>query len=82
LYASKTIFVAWEHLMEDQFAKNVVSAYGGDPSTVPPWPGSDFDSIFVIKLQQLGGKTTVTFTIDHEGLNDKIGTAFPAAAKP
>jgi hypothetical protein len=68
--------------MEDQFARNIVTAYGGDASTVPGWPHGDFDSIFVIRLTRTGNKTTVTFTHDHEGLNGKLSNTFPGNAPP
>ena len=73
VYASATIFVAWEHKYLDEFVKDMIKAAGGDPSQVPGWPGNDFDSIFVIRLaHNKGGKggTTATFTRDTEGLNN------------
>lgn len=80
-YANSVIFVAWEHLMEDKFAKNVMAAYSKDASVVPDWPGKDFDSIFVIRLAHAGGATTATFTLDHEGLDDKLTDTFPSSAR-
>jgi len=74
-YSKAVIFVAWEHKYLDDFAKAVVKEYGGD-AVVPDWPGKDYDSIFVIKIQRGGagaGKATVTFAVDHEGLDGKLG---------
>jgi hypothetical protein len=84
LYASSVLFVAWEHGYEDDFAKQMVKSYGGDPSIVPPWPDSDYDTIFVIRLTRVGTSTTETFTIDHEGLNGKLSNtlASPATSVP
>lgn len=79
-YASSVVYVAWEHVYLDQFAQNLVKSYGGDPSTVPPWAGSDYDTIFVIRLQHNGATTTATFTVDHEGLDGKLGAGFPVPA--
>jgi hypothetical protein len=79
-YSGKTIFVAWEHAYLDEFAKSLVQAYGVDPTTVPAWPGSDFDTIFVIRLQRSASPTTATFTIDHEGLNGKLSDTPPGPA--
>lgn len=79
-YANAVIFVAWEHGMEDQFAKNVMADYSKNASVVPDWPGKDFDSIFVIRLAHTGGTTTATFTLDHEGLDDKLTDTYPTSA--
>jgi len=63
-YQNSRIFIAWEHKNLDKAVKNIVAARGGDASLVPEWPGSDFDSIFVITLDQ--GK--VSFRQEREGL--------------
>jgi hypothetical protein len=69
-YHNATIFMAWEHGVLDTFAKDVVKRFGGNPNKVPAWPGSDFDTIFVLKISRAGGRATVAFSIDHEGLNN------------
>lgn len=76
-YASAKIFVAWEHWYEERFAKHLLSRFGGDPSRVPSWSNSDYDMIYVVRLTRAGGKTTATFTLDHEGLNDKLSDECP-----
>jgi hypothetical protein len=76
-YASATVFIAWEHVFEEHFARDMVKKFGGDPRAVPAWPNSDYDSIYVIRLIRSGGKTTVTFKVEHEGLNDKLGNQCP-----
>ena len=68
-YQKATIFVAWEHFLLDDFAKNLLKANGGDPTQVPAWPDNEYDAIFVVKITRLAGVTSVAFTIDHEGLN-------------
>lgn len=69
-YQNATVFIAWEHGLLDDFAKNMVKDNGGDPAQVPSWPGKDYDTIFVIKITRSGDHTSVAFTIDHEGLNN------------
>jgi hypothetical protein len=69
-YRSATVFVAWEHVLLDMLAKKMVKENGGSSSQVPSWPGDDYDTIFVIKITHASGGNTVTFTIDHEGLNN------------
>ena len=68
-YRNALVFVAWEHLKLDDLVKNMVSALGGDPTAVPPWPGKDYDSIFVLKIRTEGDKRGIIFRIDHEGLD-------------
>lgn len=80
-YRSATVFVAWEHVLLDQFAKNMLQDHGGNPAQVAPWPGNDYDTIFLIKITRSGGTTSVTFTKDHEGLNDLLTDSFPQPAK-
>lgn len=79
-YANAVVFVAWEHLWLDKFVKQVVGDFGGDAKSVPHWYGKDYDSIYIIRITD--GKT-VTFTLDHEGL-DPVGipASIPAAVAP
>jgi hypothetical protein len=68
-YQTATIFIAWEHGLLDQFAKNLLKDNGGDATKVPAWPGDDFDTIFVFKITHSDTGNTVAFTMDHENLN-------------
>ncbi|HSY17789.1 MAG TPA: hypothetical protein VK815_05610 [Candidatus Acidoferrales bacterium] len=68
-YRSAVVFVAWEHGLLDKFVKNVVKDNGGDDAKVPIWQGSDFDSIFLIKIVHASTGDSVEFTIEHENLN-------------
>jgi len=63
-YQNSRIFIAWEHKNLDKAVKNIVAARGGDANSVLKWPGSDFDSVFVVTLDQ--GK--VSFRQESEGL--------------
>jgi len=69
-YQSATVFIAWEHGLLDQFAKNLIKDNGGDPAQVPAWPANDFDTIFLLKITRSGTGSSVAFIIDHEGLNN------------
>jgi hypothetical protein len=64
-YQSAVVFVAWEHGLLDQFAKNLVKDNGGDPAQVPAWPADDYDTIFLIKITRGANGNSMTFTIDH-----------------
>jgi hypothetical protein len=69
-YQNATVFVAWEHVLLDTFVKDMLKANGASPDQVPAWPGSDFDSIFLIKITRSETGQSARFSIDHEGLND------------
>jgi hypothetical protein len=73
-YKSATVFVVWEHIVLDLFVKDLVKAYGGDSTQVPPWPHKDYDTIFVIKITRGERRESVAFTIDHENLNNLSDT--------
>lgn len=68
-YQNATVFIAWEHGLLDNFARNMVKDNGSDPKEVPDWSNNEYDMIFVFKRTALNGKTGFSFTIDHEGLN-------------
>ncbi|CAI2002630.1 Uncharacterised protein [Serratia quinivorans] len=73
-YQNSRIFIAWEHKNLDKAVKAIVAARGGDANLVPKWPGSDFDSIFVVTLDQ----DKVSFRQESEGLTQLAETC-PAA---
>ncbi len=76
-YASSKVFIAWEHYYEEKFAKELVKKFGGNPDQVPTWDNSEYDMIYVIRLTRTGGKTEVSFSADHEGLNEKLSNECP-----
>jgi hypothetical protein len=67
-YASSTIFVTWEHLKLVEVVQNIMNAYGSG-ITVPAWPSTDYDSLYVVRLTNNGGVVTAQFEHDFEGLN-------------
>ena len=73
-YQNSRIFIAWEHKNLDKAVKSIVAARGGDANQVPEWPGSDFDSILVVTLDQ--GK--VAFRQESEGLT-QLADSCPGA---
>ena len=66
------VLVAWEHAVLAKLARLLIADHGGDPATVPDWQGSDFDSIYVIKIVQ--SPPSVTFEHLHEGLDNQPAT--------
>jgi len=79
-YHNATIFVAWEHVLLDELVKDLLKAQGGNAKQVPPWPGNDYDTIFLVKITRSQGTPSVAFTIDHEGLTN-LSDAYPQIAK-
>lgn len=76
-YAQARIFVAWEHGYLHDFAQQFLKSYGDAPSVIPPWPGSDYDTIYVFQLTQHNGKPHLSFRLEHEGLNSSLSDACP-----
>jgi len=68
-YQRSLIFVAWEHIALDQLVKNLVATLGGNSAIVPTWTSKDFDSIYVVRIQTVKDRKTVTFQHDYERLN-------------
>ena len=64
-----TQFIAWEHSLLDAFAKKLAQDNGVDPAQIPAWAGEEYDLIFVFKITTENGRRSLTFTLDHEGLN-------------
>ena len=75
------VFVAWEHTLLDQLVKRLMTTFGSDAGDVPDWPKDDYDSIFVVRIHSEGGKRTVTFAHEQEGLNG-LSVDCPQAKKP
>ena len=67
-YADSTIFVAWEHLQLVKLVQNIMNAYGGGV-TVPAWASTDYDSLYVVRVNYVGGTVNAQFTRETEGLN-------------
>jgi hypothetical protein len=78
-YQNATIFVSWEHALLDEFVKDLLKTNGGNAAEVPAWPGSDYDTIFVVRIIQSDGAHSAIFAMDHEGLNN-LNDACPRVA--
>lgn len=68
-YQRATVFVAWESTAMEQLVKRLLSAFGSDAGDVPGWAAEDYDGIFVVRLRTEGGKRTVTFAREQQGLD-------------
>lgn len=69
-YQKALIFVAWEHNELAKLVRQLVSEFQGDPNQVPNWQGSDFDSLYVVRITGPGSTRSISFTQDHEGLSN------------
>ena len=77
-YANSVIFVAWEHIALYQFARQMLLSNGKDPSVVPDWPNSDYDTIYIFRILRPNGMPQVTLTIAKEMLDNSLSDACPA----
>jgi hypothetical protein len=78
-YRKALIFVAWEHHELECAVKQLVGQFGGDPKEVPKWDNKDFDSIYIVRVQNGRPAKSVSFTRDREGL-DNLSTGCPGAS--
>jgi hypothetical protein len=69
-YRSSLIYVAWEHHQLERLVKQLVSAFHGDPDQVPQWKGTDFDSLYIVRITNRDGTKSISFTRDQEGLSN------------
>lgn len=73
-YAHALIFVAWEHTLLNELVRHLATLGGGDPASIPTWRGSDFDSMFIVRVARTDGKVSAAFARDAEGLNNQPTT--------
>jgi hypothetical protein len=71
------IYLVWEHVYLNQFAKQLLKAYGKDPSVVPDWPNDEFDRIYVFQIKNVGKKKDLTFSIEQQQLTGTLSDKCP-----
>jgi hypothetical protein len=71
-------FLSWEHKNLVTAAKALVKNSGGDAALVPAWPSADFDSVYVVKLDDQ--QHFKSFARESEGLNG-VAEQCPGAVK-
>ena len=76
--ANSVIYLAWEHVYLNEFAKRLLKAYGKDQSAVPDWPNDEYDRIYVFRIKEVGGKKDLTFSIESQGLTGSLSDKCPA----
>jgi hypothetical protein len=70
-YHNALVFVAWEHALLVKVVRRLVTDMGGDATVVPDWAGSDFDGLYVVRITRDGGRTSVAFRRDTQGLDGR-----------
>jgi hypothetical protein len=75
--ANSVIYLAWEHVYLNQFAKRLLKAYGEDPSVVPDWPNDEYDRIYIFKIKEVGKKKILTFSTEQQMLTDSLSDKCP-----
>lgn len=71
--ATTTIFVSWEHEYLQRLLQNIMNHYGGG-AVVPAWASTDFDSLYVVRVNYAGGTISATIERQSEGLNGQSTT--------
>ena len=67
--------------MLNRFAKQMLRSYGDNPAKVPAWPNSDYDRIYIFKIQPTHGRPKLSFKIKHEDLNGTLSSTCPGPAR-
>lgn len=80
-YHNSLSFVAWEHFNAELLTKMIFKRVGAKSIKVPAWRSSDFDSIYIIKLDWRTNPITATFIHDYEQLNNEP-TQCPVILQP
>lgn len=80
-YRNAVVLVGWEHKMLEDAVKGMLKNMGGAKGVVPHWKGSDFDSMYVLKIERSGGQVSAKFSVEHEQL-DGLPASCPSATKP
>jgi hypothetical protein len=75
--ANSVVYLAWEHAYLNQFAKQLLKAYGKDPSVVPDWPNDEYDRIYVFRIKDVEGKKDLMFNVEHQGLTGSLSDKCP-----
>lgn len=74
--AEATVFVAWEHHLVRQAARDLLTKLGGDPAEVPKWDNDDFDTLYVVTVTGDGATRRASFRAERQGL-DRLPDACP-----
>lgn len=69
-YENTVIFIAWEHDNLVKAAKSIIKSEGGNPDVIPKWQSSDFDSIYVLRINRDNNSKIITFEHNQQGLNN------------
>jgi hypothetical protein len=76
--ANSVIYLAWEHVYLNEFAKRLLKTFGEDPSLVHDWPNDEYDRIYVFRIKDVGGKKGLTFSVEQQGLTGSLSDKCPA----
>jgi hypothetical protein len=78
-YAHSLIFVAWEHLMLYEFAKQMLQSYGSSPAQLTYWPDSDYETMYIFHITRSGkdGTRRATLEIQKEDLGNTLEDTCP-----
>ena len=77
-YAHSLIFVAWEHLMLYEFARQMLQSYGSSPAPLTAWPDDDYETIYVFHITRAGnGTPRATLEIQKEDLGKTLADTCP-----
>ena len=75
-FSNQTILVGWEHDHIPTTVNALLTSYGGNGPPAPPWPDTDYDTIWTVKLDAVGNVTV------NNGMCEGIDSASLPATPP
>jgi hypothetical protein len=67
--AEAVVFVAWEHHLVRQAARDLLAKFGADPAAVPKWEDDDYDTLYVLTVTSDGAARRASFRAERQGLD-------------
>lgn len=78
-YWNATVYICWEHQMLENFTRSMIKSFGGNAQIVPVWKGSNFDTIYVLRIIRTKDSAKLKFDIAQEGLTGSLPASCPDA---
>lgn len=70
-YHQSLLFVAWEHVYIVKIVKNIMVALNADPNLIPDWPETEYDSLYILKIDWRSTPPSVNFIHEKQHLNNQ-----------
>jgi hypothetical protein len=78
-YAHALVFVAWEHIKLQDFARQMLQLYGTTPVQLADWDNADYETIYVLHItrSKVSGVPGASLDIQQENLGNSLSDTCP-----